>query len=81
MVYKHKNKQNEYMKTLMKNKRQIEYNKRYYNAVMTELKTLCIIPRHIYLLRLVMKQMLKKHFKQKIIKIRNKTELIQNYYL
>ena len=81
MVFKNKNKQNEYMKNIMKNRRQIEYNKRYYNAVMKELETRSITPRHIYLLRQVMKQMLKNHFKQKIIKIRNKTELIQNYYL
>ena len=81
MVYKNQNKQNEYMKILMKNKRQVEYNKRDYNAVMKQLEIRCIIPRHIYLLKQVLKQMLKCHFKQKIIKIRNKTELIKNYYL
>ena len=81
MVYKNKHKQSEYMKQHMKNKRLIEYNKRYYNAVMKELMTLCVLPKHIYLLRQVMKQMLKIHFKQKVIRNRNKTELIQSYYL
>jgi DNA polymerase III delta prime subunit len=81
MVYKNKTKQNEYMKNLMRNKRELGYNKRKYQDVINEIHLRCILPRHIYSLRQVLKQMLKEYFKQKIIKIRNKTELIQSYYL
>jgi len=82
MPYKNKIKQNEYMKLQMKNKRQIEYNKRSYDKVIQELKIKSILPRHIYEFRKILNQMLKQYFKKRIIKINNKTELIsQSYYL
>jgi hypothetical protein len=40
----------------------------------------CILPRHIYLYRIVMKEMLKDYFNRKIIKVNNRTELITQSY-
>ena len=69
-----------YMKSYMRQKREAKYNKYAYDKVMKELNERCILPVHIYNYRIVMKEMLKNHFKKRIILRRNRTELITQSY-
>ncbi len=50
------------------------------NIVNDEFKSRAILPRHIFEWRPIMKQMLKLYFGKKVIRTRNKTELITMSY-
>jgi hypothetical protein len=51
------------------------------NLVIQELNKRCILPRHMFEWRIVMKELLKEHFHKKIIKINKKMHLITQSYL
>ena len=70
----------EKIKTKLRQKREIKYNKYAYDSVMKELNKRSVLPVHIYNYREVMKEMLKNYFKKRIIVRRNRTELITQSY-
>ena len=81
MPLKDKNEYNNYMKQYRRNKKyNLDYQMKY-SKVIHEFKQRAILPRHIYEFRKVIKQMLLVHFKKKIIKKYDRTELITQSWL
>ena len=80
MPNKDKSKYNTYMKSYMKTKREQRINRRCYDVLIHELKMKCVLPKHIYEMRIVLKQMLSEYFNRRIIRHYNRTELITQSY-
>ena len=84
MPYKNIETRRQYMKTYMRRQRS---NTPYYHLLnplfiqlLKEFKERCILPRHMYQWKGVMRDLIKHHFCKRVFKIGKRTELITQSY-
>ncbi len=80
MPLKNRSEYNAYLKQYRRHNSQIKITKRYYALVIQQFKELTILPRHIYTLKQVLRQMMLNHFQKRILIKRDKTNLITQSY-